>query len=346
MTSPALAAPRARRLGLYGPFIALAMAVIAWSAVWLWLSGEVARRLDETRALAARTGHHLDWRARSIHGYPFRLDVDFADIVFHDPSGWGVAAPSLKTEAFAYAPGHWVAVAPMGLTLTRPAGGDVKVGLGKAGALRASLSERSAHPARFSLEGIDLSFTPAPGAAPFLIQAAKTVNFHIKSGPDDQGAFYLALDQAEPRPGSLLSRIAAGGRLNLVADGLYSHASALTGAAWAPAVNAWSAAGGEVTVRQFRLQPGAAILEAGKGGVIGVGPDGRWRGELPATLTDAPRTLSVMALAGATTPEAARLATMVVAASSPGPRVAGTLNFMAGRALLGPVALGPAPKVY
>jgi hypothetical protein len=67
---------------------------------------------------------------------------------------------------------------------------------------------------------------------------------------------------------------------------------------------------------------------------------------MPTTLTDAPRALAVMGEAGATTPEAARLATMVVTASGAGPKRAATLHFMAGRAMLGPVALGPAPKVY
>lgn len=275
MTSPAAIKSRdPRRLGLYGPFVALAIAVIAWSGMWLWLCGQVARRLDEAKAQAARTGHHLDWGSRRIDGYPFRLNVDFTDVVFRDPSGWGVSAKSLKTEARAYAPDHWVAVAPLGVILTRPVGGEVVVGVDQGGVLRASLSDRAAHPATVSVEGINLTFTPAPNAAPFILRSVRGLHIHTKAGPGDQGAFYFEIESGNPWPGSLLARIAADGRLNFVADGLYSHASALAGPAWDTAVDAWSRAGGKVTVRQLRLRAADAVLEAGAGGagVRGLGP--------------------------------------------------------------------------
>jgi hypothetical protein len=335
-------AQRASRLGLYGPFIALAIALAAWSAGWWWLKGQAESRLDALAARQLGAGGAFTWKSRTVHGYPFRLDVDFTDIAWREPSGWAVAAPTLKSEASAFTPGHWVAYAPDGAILGRPMGGAVTI---SAKALRASVSDLGSHPAAFSLEGTGLAFAPAPGAAPYFLQSAAELLVHTRAGPSDQGAFLVELDRAMPAPASALGRIAAGKSVTLVADATYSHAGAFSGPTWARAVDAWAAAGGRLGMRRLHLAAGDAAFDA-QGAGLSASLDGRLEGTLNASLRHGDRMLTALAETGAIDPYAARLADAVLQSTPAGALDHTTLTFEAGRTTLGPVALGAAPKVY
>src|SRR5579872_2767802 len=111
-----------RRLGLYLPWGALLILAAGWSLAWLWMSGQTQSRLDAAAASLRKAGWAVAWDGRHVGGYPFRLDVDFTNLSVADPSGWAVALPALKSEAFAFAPTNWVFYAPSGLTFTRPDG--------------------------------------------------------------------------------------------------------------------------------------------------------------------------------------------------------------------------------
>jgi len=340
--SPRKPLQKPRRLGLYGPFLLLLIAAIGWSVAWLWLRGEVERRMDAGQASLEQDGYQLSWASRAISGYPFRLDVTLGDARLRAPSGWILAAPILKGEAFAHAPDHWVIVADDGVVFTRRVGGSVVV---KAKALRASLSEADAHPPRLSIEGLGLTFAAAPGANPFFITAADEVHLHTRAGPNDQGAAYFELDQAKANFPGLIGRIAQGRPVSLIADGVYSHAGALDGRDWASAVRAWSAAGGALNVRRMRVAAGQALLDA-SAGTLGVDGDGRLSGSLTARLRQAPRTLTAMGQAGAISPGAVDSAGAVLGARARGPTTTVTIDFQAGQTTLGPVDIAPAPRIY
>ena len=340
MTSPTAPA-RARRLGHYGPFAALAIAVAAWSAGWLWLKSEVERRLDGAATDQQHAGGAFTWSHRRIYGFPFRIDVDFTDLTWRAPDGWGVAAPSLKTETFVFAPQHWVVMAPAGAALLRPAG-RVDVA---AKVLRASLSDMTGHPPSFSLEGLGLAFTPVAGSAPYFVQSAAELHVHTRAGPADLAAFYVELDGATPTPDSPLGRVSAGKPVTLVADAIYSHARALAGTTRAAAIAAWAGAGGQLNMRQFRLQAGDSSLD-GHGTNLSVDGDGRLEGDLNATLTRAADALTALAQAGVVDPAAAHTLGAVLSRARAGAADHVTLGFAAGRTTLGPVAVGPSPKVY
>ncbi|MEO8813003.1 MAG: DUF2125 domain-containing protein [Caulobacteraceae bacterium] len=343
--SPSLPDPapsgKPRRLWLYAPFALLLALIVAWSGVWLWMSGQVAARMDRTRDRLSAAGYPIGWASRRIAGYPFRLDVDLTGARLGEPSGWSISAPVLKAEAFVFAPGHWVMAAPDGARIVRPLGGPVTVG---AKVLRASIQALGQSPPRLSVEGLGLTFATPPGAGPFFLTAAGAFHLHTRAGPNDQGAIYVELDDARAALSGLVARIAGGKPLTLVADAIYSHASALTGRDWPSAVRAWSAAGGALDVRHIRVAAGEAMLDA-SAGTLTVGPDGRLRGRLTAQLRQAPRTLAAMGEDGAISPEAAASAASVVGARAAGPAASVTLDFEAGQTTLGPVAIGPAPQV-
>lgn len=330
-----------RWIGLWGPFALAGMIIIGIAAAWFWMRGEVVRRMDAA-ASAAPAGWTLAWGQRRISGFPFRLDVDLTDARVREPSGWGVAAPRLKAEAFIFAPLHWVAVAPDGAVLTRRRGGPVLI---RAKVLRASLSEPDRNPPRFSLEGIGLTFSTDVGGSPFLLRSAEEAHLHTRAGPDDQGAIYLEIDRASAQLSGLMARIAENKPLTLIADATYDHASAFSGQSWTDAARSWRAAGGRLTVRRLSLLAGEAELQA-RSGELSIGPDGRLRGTLPIALKQASRTLQAMASENAVKPEVARSAQAAVGAEQAGPVVSLPLAFQAGQTTLGPVALGPAPRIY
>jgi hypothetical protein len=339
MTRSDAATPRrASRLGLYGPFAALAIALAAWSGVWWWFKGEVGRRLEDLAQHRRAAGGGLAWRALSVHGYPFRFDVDLEGVSWREPTGWGLTAPSLKAESSVFAPGHWVAYAPDGLVLDRPTGGQVRI-TGKA--IRASVSQLDQRPPTVSLEAVGLRFAAVPGAAGYFLQAASELHLHWRAGPGDQGAWYVELDRAAPAPGSPLAALAGGRQATLVADAIFDHAGSLSGPSWASAVSGWSAAGARMSLRRLRLDAGESVLE-GRGEGLTVGPDGRLVGSIDARMVHGDLALTRLAQARAVDPAAARLAAAVLQAGS---RRA-VLTMQAGQLTLGPVALAAAPKVY
>ena len=332
-----------RRLGLYLPFVVLALAVAAWSGVWVWARGQTQTRMDAAAADLAKAGYQLTWKDRVVGGYPFRMDVTLTDARLREPSGWALEAPRIEGEAFMHAPTHWLIAAPDGITFVRPIGGPVAV---KGQLIRASLSHPDAHPPSFSFEGVKLTFAPQPGAQPFALTAADRVEFHLRAGPEDQGGVFARVDNGNARLSGLLARVAGDKPVSIVWNSTLSKMSAFTGPDWPSAVRRWAEAGGSMTVRQAGITAGDAVVGSNSGS-LGVGRDGRLTGVLDVTLRQAPRTLGALGDEGVIDQEAVRAATAVTEARQGGGDAArATLNFQAGRTTLGPVALGDAPKIY
>ena len=338
-----LAARKPRRLGLYLPFVLLLLAAVAWTVFWLWTRGEVQKRMDATAAELGRAGYQISWGRRTLGGYPFRMDVNLTDATVRDPSGWALKAPLLEGEAFLYAPGHWMLATPQGLTFVRPTDGAVTV-TGKV--LHASLTDLAKRPPSFSFQGEALVFQPAAGAQPFALTAADLVEFHLRAGPDDEGGIFITVNNGRARPGGLLGRIGGDKPVALVWNSTLSKMSAFDGADWPDAVRRWSDGGGQLNVRDTsKLTAGDALI-AVKSGTLAVDHDGRLRGVLEVGLRQAPRALGAMAQTGVVPSTAADAASAVATARQNGDTAQATLNFEAGQITLGPVALGPAPKVY
>jgi hypothetical protein len=331
------------RLGLWLPFVALGLLVAAWSAAWVWVRGETARRMDAAAQALGQAGYEVTWKARTIGGYPFRVDVTLTDARAHEPSGWGLEAPRIEGEAFMHAPTSWVIAAPAGITFVRPQGGPVAV---KGELIRASLTHPGAHPPSFSFEGVKLTFAAEPGAQPFGLTSAARVEFHLRAGPDDEGGVFARVDDGRAQLSGLFARVAGGKPVSIVWNATLSKMSAFAGRDWTGAVRHWADAGGRMTVRQAGLTAGDALVGVNAGN-LGVAGDGRLTGALEVTLRQAPRGLAAMGDTGLIAEDAAQAATVVARARQGGGEEAqATITFQAGRTTLGPVALGPAPKVY
>jgi hypothetical protein len=336
-------ARKPRRFWLYAPFVLLLVAAAAWSIMWVYLSGEAAKQMDAQVARYRAAGYDIAWRERTVEGYPFRLDVTLTDARIREPSGWALSTPRLEAEAFVHALRHWVFATPQGLTFTRPVGGPVEV---KAALLHASLHDLDKRPPSFSFEGAKLSFTPAPGSQPFALSAADHVELHLRPGPDDQGAILFKLDGGKARLSGLFARMAGDKPISIVWDSLLTKTSGFQGADWSDAARAWSQAGGTIQLRQGGITAGDALIGA-RPGTLAVDADGRLSGALDVTLREAPQALNAMAEQGVIAPETAMAATAIAQArQDQGDAARATLTFQAGRTTLGPVAIGPAPRIY
>ena len=332
-----------RRAALYIPFILAGVAALAWSGAWVYARGEAAKRLEAGAEQLRKAGYDVAWSNQRIYGYPFRLNIQLDDAKVREPSGWALAAPKLEAQAFMHGLSSWVLAAPQGLTFTRPLGGPVEV---KGEVIHASLAGLDQPLPRFSFEGTKLAFTPTPGAQPFALSAADKVEFHFRPGPDDQAAVFFKVDAGKARLSGLFAQIAGDKPISISWDSLLSKISAFKGANWPEAVRAWTTAGGRMTVRQAGITAGEAVIGA-QSGVLSVGYDGRLNGSLDVTLREAPKALGAMAETGVIRPEAAMAASAVAAARQGNDDVArANVTFQAGQTTLGPVAIGPAPKVY
>lgn len=337
------AARKPRRLGLIIPFAIALVLVAALSAGWFWLRGQAVREMDARIEAMRSAGWEVAWKERKVAGFPFRLNLTFTDARVRDPSGWALSTPRLEAQSPIYALGDWIAAAPDGLAITRPIGGPVEV---RGRLIRASY-EAADGPPSVSFEGRDLTFAPAPGAQPFALTAAEVVELHLRPMPeDDQGVIRFRVDQGKAGPAGLFGRIAGDKPVGMIFEAVFDKAANFSGRDWGSAVRAWTDAGGRLGVRQVGITAGEAQVGA-QNGTLTVGTDGRLRGELDASLQRAPQALEALGAAGIIPQETAKVAAAVIQArAADGEAARATLAFQAGRTTLGPVALGPAPRVY
>lgn len=304
-----------RRGGLFLPWFLALLLVVGWSVGWFWLKNEAITRMDASVERLRAQGYDVVWRRREVSGFPFRLDVTLEGPRIAEPSGWAIGAPSLKGEAWIYRLDHWVLVAPAGVTLMRPEGGPVTV---RADALRGSFAGFDRHPPRVSIEGVGLNFEPAPGGKAYPVQSAEKLELHLRPGPEDQGGLLLRVEGARLNLEGLPARVVEGKTASMMWNLTLSKMSAFRGGDWPDAVRNWRDAGGFITVSGAEVKGGDAVL-SGKGGPLTVGLDGRLQGDLEATLKGD---------------------------SGSAPAFSGDVELKDGQAKIGPLPLGPSPRLY
>ena len=355
-----------RRLGLFGPFVALLIAAAAWSGGWYWLKGKVEGQMDAVAAQAKASGGELSWKTRTVGGFPFRMDVNLTGARAADGSGWSIEIPDLRGEAYPYSLNHWVFEAPGGATVMRPRvgftpvmacapgqpcgnavpmGGDVSI---TGQVLRASVVVEKDQPfPRISLEGVKLTFVTPTGADLFWMQSVEHLEAHFRPGPNDQGALLIRLDGAKPRLTGLVARIAQDKPVNVVWDSTFTRASALKGRDWPTAIKSWRAAGGLLTISPSTNILAGDALFAVKSGELGVDGDGRLTGHLDTELKEAPRALAALAQTGAVDPATATAAAVTAATEQDASQTfKALLLFEDGKTKLGPLPLMESPRVY
>jgi hypothetical protein len=309
-----------KRFWLFAPYVALLVAVLAWTAVWWVERLRLEHALTQKAAAFEKQGYIVRWSALKVDGWPFRLRVTLTAPQAGDSAGWSLAAPRLVAQAMAYAPGTWVLAAPDGLTLTRPGKGAVNIS-GKL--IRASAAALNTDQPRFAFEGDHLIVVPAQGAAPAAFSAIGKLDLDLQPGPDDQAALMVRIDEGQLLPETDLSKLASGKAFGLVWDARLTKRSDFKGSNWPGALQAWRNAGGSMTVANAELRLAGQKLK-GQGGPLTVDTDGRLSGQVNLKL-DAGAGQSLMSALGLLGPI--------------------PLSFKDGRASIGPVPVGAALKI-
>ena len=355
MTLPDPAAPRKRprRRWLFLPYAVVVIAIFVWSILWLEIRNQVALAMDRTVTEARAHGMDLGWKARAIGGYPFRIEVTLTGFHASEPSGWSVAAPSLKAIANAYELNHWVAVVEGGADFTRPGAGVTHV---TGQAMRASWVGKGVGGGdgapRIVVEGLGLTFATDPGVKPFPLTTLAHGEIFTRTEPDGRMDAGLLLQDAQPRASSveapsLLADLTADRPFTVLWQGIVSHPTAFTGASAHDAALAWSHAGGTVTTVRAGMSSGPRGMGM-RPGVLSLDPDGRVSGQVGLVFRGADGgPVRAMGQDHLIDPLAAFAAALILdARAALAPRAEADLTFQAGVTTLGPVAIAPAPKPF
>lgn len=328
---------------LIGPLLLAAIAAAAWTAYWFIARDRLLGELDRVVAAHREDGRTIEWKARRVEGFPYRLKLVFDQLRLGSPSGWGVETPRLEVQANAYQLTRWVAAAPEGLTMIRPVAGPVRV---EGRVLRASVAGVDRVPPRVSVEGVGLRFVPLPGSEPFLLAGAERLEVHLRPAPqgENTASFVLRLKQAAPRPAGVMAFVSGNRPADFVWDSRVTQVSRLRGEDWAAAVRSWRDAGGRMDIARATLQAGD-LRAQNAGGYLTVGADGRLRGRVAVALNRPLQALSAMTRIEQTDANALGTAT-AVAEAQPDANTELVLGFEAGVTTIGPVAVAPAPKVF
>ncbi|MFN3932555.1 MAG: DUF2125 domain-containing protein [Brevundimonas sp.] len=340
---------RHSRRGLIIPFAIVGVLLAVWTGWWFYLAGQIETRLAVQEQALRDDGWGITHQPATVTGWPFRTRVAFPEARITAPSGHGVSASELVAEANAWNPGHWVLIAPDGLTLARPGKGEIAIGGEGA---RMSVSHLRDRFPDLRAELIRPTFTPLDGAEPFPIASAEHVQFemrpHLTDGAatTDEVDVLFRLVEARGRPDGPVEGATRSGVLSLELEATVEQASRLRGADSAGVFANWAAADGRFTAVKGRLQAGdSRALIASE--ALAAREDGRLEGQLALT---AERPAAAMAgLAASRSGAVNRMAAAGAAAASgvQGDRpVDLVLRFSEGRTWLGPFALAPAPKLF
>jgi hypothetical protein len=334
----------ARRVRLFLPYLAIALALAGYGVFWLAAREVVQARLAHEADQLRHEGCAVELAGQRIGGFPFRLRLHYDRLRLVGPSGWGVVASGLDAQAFIYAPGHWVIVAPAGLEVERGGDGPVRV---QGQALRASVVSGHAAPSRVALEGEAMTFSTPPAAHPFSLARADRFDVLLRPAPDRSGGqLLMRLTGATVTPASAWAPIAGSKPLTLDLALRLTKPDAFKGAAWASAVHAWSRAGGEAQVVRLQVDGGAAKLSIA-GGALHVGEDGRLAGSVPLHLA-LPSSVAILPMVfGGHVSLSVRIVAIAAAlVRGAGGALNAPLTFQDGRAELEGFPMGRAPQIY
>ena len=315
-SKPPSSSPPSAGLGRLWPLGALLVAALALWIGWYVTTLKLAQDLRQaTEALRAR-GYQVEMADPHFGGFPYRMKVTVAKLRMVAPSGWAVRLGPIEGEALLFDLGHWVFAVDNGLTLTRPVGGDVRIGAAR---LRASLAALTAPTPRLAVEAVDLVLTTPPGARPFSLARADRIEIYSRTGVKDPTAAeaLIRIDNATLTPGTVAATLFQDRRVSAALSLRMTRRDALAGTDWSAAGHHWQAAGGRLEIDPT-TPPGPDLRLAAGVGVLSFGPDGRPVGSVPLSLT---------------APDGTR-------------KVELPLAFDPAGAHLGPVLLGPSPRLF
>lgn len=246
---------------VYGLFAALLAAMLAYTAFWFTLKGQIERGIVEWAAERRALGWQVDYKLTPVSGFPYRLVIDLAEVAVADPThaqAWALRLPAVKVVTQPWTPRHLILLASgRGSLAWGPA--TARSELRAAGQdLRASLvlGPRD-RPLRLAIESqkssLDLAFPRFDGR--FLAWADRA-ELHFRDNRDGRGdPAETAVDLAVSTVNLTTSVISPGAPFGPTIA-LLSADLGLTGPIDAPSVARWRDDGGTLELRRAALRWG------------------------------------------------------------------------------------------
>jgi hypothetical protein len=251
---------RRGRLGLFLPFILLALAALLWSAGWFYIRDRAGREIDAWLAREASAGRAWTCADRSITGYPFRLELRCGSVALARSDGGFTLGP-LTVLVQIYQPRHalFEATGPF-----RVRQGDLT---GEAGwsALRGSFHGAADGFVRASLV-LDAPRMEVGGAVPEPVRvSAQHLELHARPTPgrfDSDGAVDISLRLAQALAPAADVLTGNSDPADLALDATLTRATVLRTGTVARELETWRRAEGNLEIAGLSLVKGASRVQA------------------------------------------------------------------------------------
>lgn len=329
------------KLALLAPFAVLLVLLAAYTAYWIYASGEIRKWARDWIAEQEMAGYEIEHGPIRVSGYPLRFTLDARDPDITAPlaeGGWQARFSRLSASAMPWNFEHWIVTLGGPLTLAAQAGGEPALYEASAEQARLSINASGNGTQRIGIEldgfAIDALQGPVPavtGLSRFALTGRIDADNRLTARVE---AFEMAFapDLFEPRFAGTFGRTAQSFRF----EGAVTQWDALAREGDA---GAWSAAGGRLMIAGVGLEWGPATL--GGTGELGLDPQLRPNGRLSVVISDPDSLVEAMVAAGLVEPgqgDALRLAAMMAPRRETG--IALPLRFQDGGIFLGPARIG------
>lgn len=263
-----------RRVGLFLPYILLAVLAVAWTAAWFFIRGKAESEMDAWLAREVQAGRQWTCVDRSITGFPFRLELRCAAVRFARSDGRFTLGP-VTAVLQVYDPRHVVLEAAGPFHVEQ---GDLT------GDVTWTDLEASFHAASNGFSRVSLVvdgpkgavIAPDPGPIDF---AARHLELHARPTPgrfESDGAVDVSLRLAQAAVPRLAALSGSDAPADVDLDTTIEQATVLRTGTVARELETWREADGRLEVTRLSIAQGDRRLQAK--GEVGLDPEHRPEG--------------------------------------------------------------------
>jgi len=338
------------RLALLVGFPLLAVIVILYSVFWFVAAGRIEQAVGDWAGSMREHNLDLVWRGMRVRGFPFAFRVEMSDARLHDQTTTftgDVQTPMLSASASPWDFYAWQLAAPEGLTVDARAPSRPSVRITAKVATGAVLAGAADNGTTIWLAANDVTTAMA---TPLNI-STKTAKFwlilpgHAPQGHTDP-AMAVAVDASGVAPPAVPAPLH--GIVDEFAFGLTVKGPISAATPPRRAAEVWRDAGGTIELDHLTLRWGNLGVRAT--GTLALDENLQPIGALSGGVAGYPELLRALVAAGRlrrNDADVADVALSFLARAGPDgrPEIATSLAIQEGQMLLGPVKLGPAPRI-
>jgi hypothetical protein len=251
---------RRSRLGLFLPYILLAVVAAGWSAGWFWMRERAAGEIDSWIAREAAAGRTWTCADRSLGGYPFRIELRCSAVTLERDDGRFRLGPSTAVAQI-YQPRLVVFESAGPFHVEQGA----LTGDASWGALQGSFHGAADGFTRASLV-VDNPNVTVKGAEPGPIAVAgRHLELHARPSPgryESDGAVDVSLRLTQAEVPQLDALTGTQAPADLALDATLTQATVLRTGAVARELERWRQAGGTLDLTALSLAKGAQRVQA------------------------------------------------------------------------------------